>query len=84
MIVQEGVEGPGLPPQQVTIGVLVSMQQHATPFDAWLCRWMGEARFTVGGIREIMSGRFYPVRIAFLPAQETSEVRALQLADHNQ
>jgi len=30
-------------------------------------RWMGEARFTVGGIREVLSNRMYPIKVAYWP-----------------
>ncbi len=31
-------------------------------------RWMGEGRFTYGAVREILSGRGYGCRVAYLPA----------------
>jgi hypothetical protein len=32
------------------------------------CRWMGEPRFTVGGIKELFAQRMYPMRVAVWPA----------------
>jgi len=41
--------------------------RHSFHVSLWLLRWMGETRFTVGGIRELIKQSSYPARVSYLP-----------------
>ena len=36
------------------------------------CRWMGDMRFTVGAVQQIMGRQCYSMRLAYLPTNQTS------------
>lgn len=47
--------------------------------DAFPCRWMGDARFTVGALQQILWRRSHRLRLAYLPTNRDAVQAAVQV-----